>query len=99
MVTIQFRVAQRPQEAFPGFLTTSLKTLCRGAEEQGRDLYKFFPLCPSAFQACEKCGFSLVGAGQLLNRIYRVPRTDQKITMLAIGATPKDIAQAIAGVF
>ncbi|MEH1785276.1 element excision factor XisI family protein [Nostoc sp.] len=32
----------------PGFLTTSLKTLCRGAGEQGRDLYKFFPLCPSA---------------------------------------------------
>ncbi|MEH2030090.1 MAG: hypothetical protein V7K67_10515 [Nostoc sp.] len=69
-------------------------------------------ICPSADPQNSKYGynpvqsspaptrsFSLVGAGQLLNRIYRVPRTDQKITMLAIGATPKDIAQAIAGVF
>ncbi len=37
--------------------------------------------------------------GELLKRIYRVPRPDQKITVLATGATPKDIAEAIAGIF
>ncbi|MEH1790592.1 MAG: hypothetical protein V7L23_34780 [Nostoc sp.] len=36
--------------------------LSRGAEEQGRDLYKFFPLCPSAplhFKLVRNAGIDL----------------------------------------